>query len=146
MVERVESWTAEELTSAMDQLHGLSMATWRELLAQVAAYDRAEAWRADGMVSMADWLVARYGLLRRTANDWVAAAHALEDLPDIAQAVAAGRLSVDQTRAVVRMATPDNQGELAHGAVGRSAGGPDAAAPAVSTPTTSSGSPGAGAP
>jgi hypothetical protein len=117
----VEAWTAEEMTAAMDQLHGLSMATWRELLVHVAAYDRAEAWRADGMASMADWLVARYGLLRRTANDWITAAHALDELPDVAEAVAGGRLSVDQTRSVVRLATPDNQAQLAHDAVGRSA-------------------------
>jgi hypothetical protein len=116
-----EVWSAEEMTAAMDQLHGLSMATWRELLVHVAAYDQAEAWRSDGMASMVDWLIARYGLLRRTANDWVAAAHALEELPDVAGAVAAGRLSIDQTRVVVRMATPENQARLAHEAVGRSA-------------------------
>ena len=34
--------TADELTSAMGQLHALSMATWRELLAQVAEYDRCD--------------------------------------------------------------------------------------------------------
>jgi hypothetical protein len=128
------AWSAEELTAAIDQLHGLSMATWRELLVHVAAYDRAEAWRADGMGSMADWLVARYGLLRRTANDWVAAAHALEELPDLAGVVAAGRLPVDQTRAVVRMATPENQARLAREAVARSASELDVLARQASPP------------
>lgn len=105
----------------MDQLHALSMTTWRQLLVFVAEYDRTEAYRADAMVSMADWLVARYGLARRTANDWVRAAHALEELPAVADAVAAGRLSVDQTRSVIRLATAETDAVVAADAVGRSA-------------------------
>ena len=81
-----ERLTAEEMTAAMDQLHAVSMATWRELLVFIAEYDRTEAYRADAMVSMADWLVARYGLARSTANSWVRAAHALEELPAVADA------------------------------------------------------------
>lgn len=122
MVSAPESpWSAEEMTSAMDQLHALSMTTWRELLVFVAEYDRTEAYRADGMVSMADWLVARYGLARRTANDWVRAASAFEVLPAVADAVANGRLSADQTRSVIRLATPETDAVVAADAVGRSA-------------------------
>lgn len=105
----------------MDQLHALSMTTWRQLLVFVAEYDRTEAYRADGMTSMSDWLVARYGLARRTANDWVRAALALEGLPAVADAVASGRLSADQTRSVIRLATPDTDAEVAADAVARSA-------------------------
>jgi hypothetical protein len=115
------AWTAEEMTAAMDQLQALSMATWRELLVHVAAYDKAEAWRADGMCSMADWLVARYGLARRTANLWVRAALALEELPEVANAVAGGRLSADQVRSVIGLATPETDAAVAADAVGRSA-------------------------
>ncbi len=109
------------MTSAMDQLHALSMTTWRQMLSLVAEYDRAEAYRADAMTSMEDWLVARYGLARRTANDWVRAAHAFEQLPAVADAVANGQLSVDQTRSVIRLATPDTDAAVAADAVGRSA-------------------------
>ncbi len=115
------AWSAEEMTSAMDQLHALSMTTWRQLLVFVAEYDRSEAYRADAMVSMADWLVARYGLARRTANDWVRAAHAFEELPAVADAVAGGRLSVDQARSAIRLATPETDAAVAADAVGRSA-------------------------
>jgi hypothetical protein len=97
----------------MDQLHALSMSTWREFLVQVAEFDRAEAWRADGMTSMADWLVARYALARATALEWVRTARALSDLPAAADAVAAGRLSADQTRWAIRLATPATDGDVA---------------------------------
>lgn len=116
-----ERWSAEEMTAAMDQLHALSMTTWRELLTFIAEYDRSEAYRADAMGSMADWLIARYGLARRTANDWVRAAHALEALPAVAGAVASGSLSVDQTRSVIRLATPETDAAVAADTVGRSA-------------------------
>ena len=116
-----QSLSAEAMTAAMDQLHGVSMAAWRELLVFVAEYDRAEAYRADGMTSMADWLVARYGLRRPTANAWVTAAHALSSLPAVAREVAAGRLSADQVRSVIRLATPESDAAVAADAVGRSA-------------------------
>ena len=113
--------TADELTSAMDQLHALSMATWRQLLVHVAEFDRTEAWRADGMTSMADWLVARYGLARPTALEWVRTSRALEELPALADAVGAGRLSADQTRWAIRIAEPASDTAVAADAPTRSA-------------------------
>jgi hypothetical protein len=113
-------FTADELTSAMDQLHALSMATWRQLLAHIAEYDHAEAWRADGMASMADWLVARYGLARPTALEWVRTSRALTELPAVADAVATGRLSADQTRWAIRLADPATDEAVAADAPTRS--------------------------
>jgi hypothetical protein len=105
--------TADELTLAMDQLHALSMSTWHQFLVQVAEFDRGEAWRADGMTSMAEWLVARYSLARSTAVEWVRTARVLGELPALAEAVAAGRLSADQTRWAIRLATPANDTQVA---------------------------------
>ena len=119
VVER--QFTADELTSAMDQLQALSMATWRQLLVHVAEFDRAEAWRADGMASMADWLIARYGLARATALEWVRTSRALEELPALAEAVGAGRLSADQTRWAIRIADATSDAEVAAHAPARSA-------------------------
>ena len=113
--------TADELTSAMDQLHALSMATWRQLLVHVAAFDRAEAWKADGMASMADWLIARYGLARPTALEWVRSSCALEALPALSDAIGAGRLSADQARWAIRIADPASDADVAEDAPTRSA-------------------------
>ena len=113
--------TADELTSAMDQLHALSMATWRQLLVQVAEFDRTEAWRADGMGSMADWLIARYGLARGTALEWVRTSRALEELPALANAIGAGQLSADQTRWAIRIADASSDAQVAADAPARSA-------------------------
>ena len=115
-----ERYSADELTSAMDGLHALSMATWRQLLGLVAEYDRSEAWRADGMTSMADWLVARYGLARDSER-LGRISRALVELPAVSEAVGAGRLSADQAKWAVRLASPDTDEQVAADAPTRSA-------------------------
>jgi hypothetical protein len=111
----------DDLTSTMDQLHALMGATWHELLVAVAVFDAAEAWRADGMSSMADWLIARYGLARVTAVEWVRLASSFSSMPMLSAAVAQGQLSADQARSVVRMARPETEADVVRDAVGRSA-------------------------
>ena len=97
------------------------MATWRQLLVHVAEFDRCEAWRADGMASMADWLIARYGVTRSTALEWVRTSRALEELPALGDAVGAGRLSADQTRWAIRLADVSSDAAVAATAPTRSA-------------------------
>lgn len=79
--------------------------------------DRTEAWAFDGAVSMAGWLVKRYGLSRHTASEWVRVANALDELPALKAAYGAGRLSWDQLRTATRFATPDVDDELAEAPV-----------------------------
>jgi len=90
------SSTTAEAVDAMDQLHGLAMATHAQLLALVGDYDRRQAWKEDGATAMADWLVARYGMAWGTASEWVRVAHVLESCPTLAARVNEGRLSFDQ--------------------------------------------------
>ncbi len=99
--------------TAMDRWHTIRCAAHLELLDDVARMDREEAWTFDGASSMAGWLVARYRLSRRTANDWVRIAREIRQLPAIRAAYAAGRMSWDQLRNVTRFATPDTDDDLA---------------------------------
>jgi hypothetical protein len=75
--------------------------------------DRDEEWTFDGANSMAHWLVNRYRLSHRTANEWVRVARAIEELPALRAAYQAGRISWDQLRAATRLATPETDAELA---------------------------------
>jgi hypothetical protein len=61
-----------------------------------------------GATSTTSWLAGRYGVAWGTAREWVRVAHALLQLPRIAAAYAAGRLSWDQLRPLTRFATPEN--------------------------------------
>src|ERR687891_678815 len=68
---------------------------------------------------MSSWLAARYGLGWGTARVWVRVAHALEGLPRIAQAYAAGGLSWDQLQPLTTFATPGTDPRWAEQAPGR---------------------------
>src|ERR671918_186739 len=96
----------EGLAEAMDRAVSRLSAASAELLRWVPKYDAQKLWRRDGATSMSSWLAARYGLGWGTARVWVRVAHALEGLPRIAQAYAAGGLSWDQLRPLTTFATP----------------------------------------
>ena len=52
---------------------------------------------------MADWLVSRLNIARRTAKDLVAIAKRLTDQPELSAAMAGGELSLDQVRAASQL-------------------------------------------
>jgi len=86
----------------------IAAATCRMLLA-LAAFDRRGGWSGLGMGSCAHWLAWRCGLNVRTAQEQVAVAHALEELPAVRAAFAAGRLSYSKVRAVARVAEAETE-------------------------------------
>jgi hypothetical protein len=89
----------------LDHATGVMAAASAEALRAVAACNEMRLWRRDGATSMTSWLAARYGLAWGTAREWVRVAHALRELPRIAEAYARGRLSWDQLRPLTRFAT-----------------------------------------
>ena len=71
-----------------------------------------ELWREDGARDLAHWMSMRYGISEWKARRWVAAAHALERLPRLAEALACGRLGMDKVVELARFATPDDESGL----------------------------------
>lgn len=113
--------TSDELSEAVVQLHAAEVAVHQRLLKVVRTFDDAGHWRTDGAHSMADWLVARLAIERRTAHEWVRVAHALSGLPAIARVAGEGRLSWDQLAPLTRLATAGDDEALAAEAPGWSA-------------------------
>ena len=79
----------------------------------ILAANTLEDHRADGMLSMADWLAYRYRISRTTARQWVRAAADLEDLPQVRARFVAGDLSFDQVRIALTFAQPEDDASLA---------------------------------
>jgi hypothetical protein len=88
-------------------------ASQRALLSDIAQFDRAEAWRGDGAVSMAAWVTERCKVSATTAGIWVRTAIKLESLPHLAGAFAQGTLSLDAVAPLAEVATPDTDRDLA---------------------------------
>jgi hypothetical protein len=94
--------------------HGRAIAaSQRALLGEIAKFDRAEAWRGDGAVSMAAWLTERCKVSGGTARTLVQTAAQLESLPHLAAALADGTLSLDAVAPLAEFATPATDPELA---------------------------------
>jgi hypothetical protein len=98
---------ADFAVDRLDRATAVMSAASAEALRQVAECDHRKLWRRDGATSMTSWLAARYHLAWGTAREWVRVAHALGELPRIAEAYAAGRLSWDQVQPLTRFATPE---------------------------------------
>lgn len=76
---------------------------WLLLVADFDARDGA--WKF-GMASTPQWLSFHCGLAHRTAVEHLRVARALAAFPSMAEAMAAGRLSYSQARAIARLAKP----------------------------------------
>ena len=78
----------------------------------IAECDRRELWASQGAVSCAAWLSWVCGLSLHAAREKIRVGHALDDLPLISAAFAAGEISFSKVRAMTRVAVPENEDYL----------------------------------
>jgi len=81
------------------------------LLVLIRDFDERGAWNG-GFRSCAHWLNWRTGLELGAAREKVRVARALATLPLLSAAMARGEVSFSKVRALTRVATPRNEGEL----------------------------------
>jgi hypothetical protein len=86
------------------------------LLRDVAEFDRTEAWRGDGALSMKAWLTTSLRISGSMAHTLVAAAGKLEGLPRLAEALSDGSLTLDVLSPLANIATPEMDAEIAEDA------------------------------
>jgi hypothetical protein len=86
-----------ELESELLGLAGHIAAAEARFLQLLGEFDERGGWVGDGIRSCAHWLSWRAGMSRRTAAERLRVAHALRNLPRIAEAFAAGRVSYSKT-------------------------------------------------
>ncbi len=86
----------------------LDAATHR-LLTDLRTFDESGAWAKQGLRSCSSWLSWRVGWDVRTANEHVRVAIRLGKLPKIDDALRRGEMSFAKVRAMVRVATPQNE-------------------------------------
>ena len=100
----ISSVSTPDLIDQITELAGHLNAANARWLALIAELDRREAWAEWGMRSCAHWLNWKCGLDLGAAREKLRVAHALEQLPCIAAAMAAGSLSYSKVRAMTRVA------------------------------------------
>lgn len=100
------------VASELDAAHARVGRAQLKLLQLVAAADRVETWRNSGARDTAHWLGMRYGISQWKARRWIDAAHALDALPRISEALHAGYLGIDKVVELTRFATPETESRL----------------------------------
>jgi hypothetical protein len=83
------------------------------MLLAIAEFDRTEAWRGDGSLSMRDWLIAQCHVSRARARTLVESAAKAIDLPALSGALSEGRLTLDVFAPLASVATPETDADLA---------------------------------
>jgi len=114
----VETWTsvhADAVVTLGDQI--LELANEIEeavcrLLRLIVSFDDLRGWEQGGFPSCAHWLAARAGMDLGAAREKVRTARALVELPNTQAALACGRITYSQARALTRVATPDDEATL----------------------------------
>jgi hypothetical protein len=84
----------------------------RAQLADIAEFDRAEAWRGDGAGSMTVWVTEQCGVAASTARQWVRAAADLVELPGLSESLASGEMSLDKVAPLAEVASPETEAEI----------------------------------
>ncbi|MCB9601928.1 MAG: DUF222 domain-containing protein [Sandaracinus sp.] len=89
----------------------LDAATYRQLVL-IRQLDESGHWASAGATSCAAWLSWRIGMNGTAARERLRIAHALRELPKIADAMRTGTISYSKVRAIVRVATPKMEDQL----------------------------------
>jgi hypothetical protein len=100
--------STDELGEGICLRAGRIAAAEAELLPWIAEFDRREGWAGTGLLSCAHWLSWKVGLSLGAAREQVRVARRLEELPAVAAAYRAGRISYSKVRAITRVAEPED--------------------------------------
>jgi hypothetical protein len=84
-------------------------AAMHRLLADLRAFDARGGWHVQGAASCAHWLAWRVGWDLVTARDHVRVARKLAEFPVIDDALRRGEISYSKVRAMLRVATAENE-------------------------------------
>ena len=82
------------------------------LITLLVEFDDSGQWAYDGSWSCAHWVAERADLELATVREWLRIGHALSKLDEVARRFAAKTLSYSKVRALIRIATPENQHDL----------------------------------
>jgi hypothetical protein len=114
--------TNDGVIQEMDALHASISSSQRSMFELISEADRQEAWHGFGARDMAHFLSMRYGISCWKASRWIHAAHALDRLPRLSEALRSGQLGIDKVVELARFATAETESDLVAWARGVSVG------------------------
>jgi hypothetical protein len=104
--------SVEPEVRAVDDAHARIGRAQLDLLRAIVRLDNAEVWSEWGARDTAHLVAMRYDVSEWKARRWIAAAHALERLPILSEALATGELGLDKVVELCRFATSSTEARL----------------------------------
>jgi hypothetical protein len=104
--------TDDELLADAMATHARIGRDERALLRRIAEMDERGVWEDSGARDYPHFLSMRLGISPWKARRLIAAAQALEDLPETSVALETGRASLDKVVEIARFATPETEGRV----------------------------------
>lgn len=98
--------------ASLDAAHAAVAASEHALLTEIARLDPDHDWEQWGARDEAHWLSMRLDISAWKARRWIGAAHTLEHLPRLSQALATAELGLDKVVELARFATPETEAGL----------------------------------
>jgi len=105
----IASLSDDELEQEVMTWAGRVNAGHARMLAAIGEVDVRGSWGGYGLLSCAHWLGIKLGMATVTAHEHVRVARRLRELTQVAAAMAEGRLSFSQVRAITRIATAETE-------------------------------------
>ncbi len=109
----VAGMKGDQLASELEVWHRFRAVADGNIVQLLGEVMRREEFRSDGAASPQDWQVERFGLSVASARNYGRVAERAMDLPHLTRALSTGDISLDKMRAVVGLATPETDRELA---------------------------------
>ena len=91
----------DELSSDLVELEHVVRGLEAERSRRLAEFERRASFASDGFLSITSWLVARLGLATTVATRQVRLARAMEGMPQVAEALAAGEIATSAAEMLV---------------------------------------------
>lgn len=120
LASHLEECSPETVMSSMERSFQMRAQWDVSFLTHIAEVDRRELYLPYGFTSTASWLATTYGLGFNRSQELVEVAVGLRDLDQMRKAYGESRLSFDHLRALVQVATSENEEALLKEAEGRS--------------------------
>jgi hypothetical protein len=112
LISAVAAESNEELASALAEDFAQMSGAQARFLVRLGEFERRQAFCEDGATSLESWVTERFGLSASSARAYVHVAEKAWDLPHLLGALFCADLSFDKVKALVDVATPENEREL----------------------------------
>ena len=98
-----------EAVRRFDRLSRLNSKIQRQMLRVIVEVDTGDLWDDGSAQDICHWVGMRLGISYWKAERWVSAAHALQELPRLSEALSSGELSIDKVVELTRFARPETE-------------------------------------